>query len=49
MEAAPPAPVVVSEPDLLLELQIITLDAPAQPGKIDETLEADVPTTCSGD
>src|SRR5258705_13949360 len=42
MEAAPPAPFEVPKPDLLLELQIIPLDAPAQLGKVDELAEADI-------
>src|ERR1700745_3276821 len=42
MEAAPAAPFVVTKPDLLLELLIVALDAPAQLGQIDEPLEADV-------
>src|SRR3979490_558869 len=42
MEATPAAPFVVTEPDLLLELLIVALDAPAQLGQIDELREADV-------
>ena len=42
MEAAPAAPFEVPEPDLLLELQIVALDAPAQLGKVDELAEADI-------
>src|ERR1700752_3023823 len=42
MEATPAAPFVVAEPDLLLELLIVALDAPAQLGQIDELREADV-------
>src|SRR6202048_222220 len=42
MEAAPPAPFIVPKPDLLLELLIVPLDAPAQFGEIDEPAEADV-------
>src|SRR5262249_17704429 len=41
MEAAPAAAFVVTKPDLLLELLIVTLDTPAELGKIDELLEAD--------
>src|SRR6478609_12240676 len=41
MEAAPAASLVVTEPDLLLELLIVALDAPAQLGQIDQPLEAD--------
>ena len=41
MEAAPAASFVVTEPDLLLELLIVTLDAPTQLGEVDEPLEAD--------
>ena len=36
MEAAPAAPLVMAEPDLLLELMIVALDAPAQLGEIDQ-------------
>ena len=42
MEAAPSAAFVVIKPDLLLELLIVPLDAPAQLGKIHEPAEADV-------
>ena len=42
MEAAPPAPLIVSKPDLLLELLIVALDTPAQLGKVDELAEADI-------
>src|SRR4249920_3932912 len=41
MEAAPSAPFIVPEPDLLLELLIIPLDTPAQLGEVDELAEAD--------
>src|SRR5580692_10285211 len=40
MEAAPSAAFVVPEADLLLELQVVALDAPAQHGEIDELTEA---------
>jgi hypothetical protein len=36
VEATPSAPFKISEPDLLLELLIIALDAPAQFGSIDQ-------------
>src|SRR6202171_3894170 len=42
MEAAPSAPFIVSKPYLLLEFLIISLDTPAQLGKVDEPAEADV-------
>ena len=42
MEADPAAALVVAKPDLLLELQIIALDAPAQFGSVDEGLETDL-------
>src|SRR5258707_2909292 len=42
MEAAPPAPFIVSEPDLLLEFLIVSLDMPAQLGKVDELAEAEI-------
>jgi hypothetical protein len=41
MEAAPPAPFIMPEPDLLLELLIIALDAPAQLGGVDQIGECD--------
>src|SRR5258708_29742167 len=46
VEAAPSAPFIVPEPDFLLELLIVALDAPAQLGKINEPLEADVLRQC---
>src|SRR5947208_16665513 len=42
MEAAPSAAFEVPEPDLLLELLIIALDAPAQLSQIDEGGKIDV-------
>jgi hypothetical protein len=42
MEAAPTSSLEMPKPDLLLELLIITLDAPAHFSKIDQTGEADV-------
>src|ERR1700722_14588001 len=42
MEAAPAAAFVMPEPNLLLELLVVALDAPAQFCKIDEPLEADI-------
>jgi hypothetical protein len=39
MEAAPAAPLEMPEPDLLLELLIIALDAPAQLRAIDQAIE----------
>src|SRR5712672_3996706 len=42
VEAAPSAPLKVAEPDLLLELLIIALDAPAQLGGVDQSGERDV-------
>src|SRR5215216_5402802 len=41
MEAAPAAPFIVSQPDFLLEVLIVALDAPAQLGPIDQPTEAD--------
>src|SRR5258707_10936306 len=41
VKSAPPAPFEMSEPDLLLELLIIALDAPAQLGGVDQTAEGD--------
>src|ERR1700693_3816878 len=42
MEAAPSAAFEVSEPDLLLELLIVALDASAQLGKNDKSRKIDV-------
>src|SRR5260370_15546619 len=42
VEATPPAPFVMAEPDLLLELLIIALDAPPQLGGVDQIAERDV-------
>src|SRR5882672_12802592 len=42
VEAAPSAPFIVPEPDLLLELLIVALDTPAQFGGVDESAEGDV-------
>lgn len=41
MEAAPAASFVVTKPAPLLELLIVALVAPTQPGEVDEPLEAD--------
>src|SRR5260370_3526680 len=42
MEAAPSAPFIVTKPDLLLEFLIVTLNAPAQFGGVDQIPERDV-------
>src|SRR3990167_7629899 len=42
VEAAPSAPFIVSEPNLLLELLIVALDAPAQFGGVDQIAEGNV-------
>src|SRR5260370_20083700 len=42
VEAAPPASFKVAQPDLLLELLIVALDAPAQLGGVDQIAERDV-------
>src|SRR6266704_4765990 len=42
MEAAPSAAFEMSEPDLLLELLIVALDAPTQLGEVDQRVESDV-------
>src|SRR5580658_11048482 len=42
VEAPPSAPFEMPEPDLLLELLIIALDAPAQLGGVDQIAERDV-------
>jgi hypothetical protein len=42
VKTMPSAPLEVAEPDLLLELVIITLDASAQFGDVDKAAESDV-------
>src|SRR5437899_8818792 len=42
MEASPSSSFEVAEPDLLLEFLVVTLDAPAEFGQIDEASEANV-------
>jgi hypothetical protein len=42
MEAAPSAPFIMAEPDLLLELLIIAFDAPPQLRSVDQIAECDV-------
>ena len=42
VKTTPSAPLEVAEPDLLLELLIIALDAPAQFGEVDEVAEGDI-------
>ena len=42
VEAAPAAALVVAEADLLLELLVVPLDAPAQLGLVDEVVERGV-------
>ena len=39
VESWPSAALVVTEPDFLLEVLVIALDAPAHLGEIDQTLE----------
>src|SRR5882757_11432560 len=46
MEAAPSAPLIMAEPDLLLEFLIIALDTPAQLGGIDQIAKRDVFRKC---
>src|SRR5262249_47489152 len=41
VEAAPPAPFVMPEPDLLLEFLIVALDAPTQFGDVDQITVGD--------
>ena len=42
MEAAPAAPLIVSEAEFLFQLLIVALDAPAQFGQIDQTIKGHV-------
>ena len=46
MEAAPAAALEVAEPEFLLELLIVALDALAQFGKVDQAAEGDCPGKC---
>jgi hypothetical protein len=41
MKAAPSAALEMAQPNLLLELLIIALDAPAQFGDVDQAIEGD--------
>src|SRR5215469_17840519 len=42
MEAAPPSPLVMSEPELLLEFLVVALDAPAELCHVDQAGEGNV-------
>jgi hypothetical protein len=42
VETGPAAPLVMTEPDFLLEFLVIALDPPAHFGDIDQTPERDV-------
>src|SRR4051794_4748134 len=42
METAPAPPLIVPEPEFLLELLVVALDPPAQLGQRDEAVEGDV-------
>ena len=42
VEAAPPAPFIITKPEFLLEFLIIALDPPAQFGQIDQPIEGDI-------
>src|SRR5674536_388595 len=42
VEAAPPSALEMPKPDLLLELLIVALDAPAQLGEVDQRAERDI-------
>jgi hypothetical protein len=42
MEAAPPAPFIITEAELLLELLIIALDPPAQFCQVYQPVEGDI-------
>ena len=46
VEATPTASLKMTEPDLLLEVLIIALDAPAQLGQIDKTGEGEPLRVC---
>src|SRR6266702_2582659 len=43
VKAAPSSTFKMPEADFLLELQIVALDAPAQLGEVDQTVEGDIP------
>src|SRR5271166_986099 len=42
VEAAPPAPFIITKAEFLLELLIIALDAPPQLCQVDQTIEGDI-------
>src|SRR5580700_7630817 len=42
VEAAPPAPFIITKPELLLQLLIIALDPPSQLCDINQTFEGDI-------
>src|SRR3954462_6620824 len=42
VEAAPPAPFIITEAEFLLEFLVIALDSPAQFGQVDQPIEGDV-------
>src|SRR5437868_12149723 len=42
VEAAPPAPFIITEAEFLLEFLVISLDSPAQFGQVHQPIEGDV-------
>jgi hypothetical protein len=42
VEAAPPAPFIITKAEFLLELLIIALDPPPQLCQVDQTIEGDI-------
>src|SRR5271166_2790996 len=46
VETAPTTPFVVAQPNLLLEIEVVALDPPAQLGQIDHALQRDVGWQC---
>ena len=42
VEAAPPAPFIITEAEFLLELLVIALDPPAQLWQVDQPIEGDI-------
>ena len=42
VEAAPPAPFIITKAEFLLQLLVVALDPPSQLGEIDQTFESDI-------
>jgi hypothetical protein len=46
VEASPPAPFIIAEAELLLQLLVVARDPPSQLGNIDQTVKADLLGQC---